>query len=105
MKTFNVNNIQLKMQSPSVRISSDLLNYIISHIEKLGNTYSRIKKCELIFKNENDSQNNNCVAEIKLFVPQNVIFAKDHCNNFRLAFKNVFDDLYEQLKKIKEKSA
>jgi putative sigma-54 modulation protein len=103
MKTFDVNNIQLKLQAPGIKVNDDLLDYIIKHIEKLGNTNSRINKCELTLKVEKESHSNNCIAEVKLFVPGKTLFAKDQCDNFKLAFKNVFDELNNQLIKLKGK--
>ena len=101
MQIFDVNNIQLKMQSFDAKINSDLLNYIISHIEMLSSSFSKILKCELILKNEKNSQADNCVAEVKVFLPDNVFFASNHCGSFKLAFKNVFEELNDQLLKFK----
>ncbi len=101
IQIFDVNNIQLKLQSFDTTVNSDLLNYIISHIEMLGSSFTRILKFELILKNEKDSQVNNCIAEVKVFLPGNVFFASDHCGSFKLAFKNVFEELNDQLMKFK----
>jgi len=103
MKTFDVNDIQLKIQSPGITVNEELENYLVTHIEKLGKTFPRIKKCELVLREEKNGSKKNCLAEAKLFVPGNILFARSQEDNFRLASKNMFDDLREQVVKVKER--
>ena len=103
MKTFDINKIQLTIQSPGIVIDEKLQNYLISKIDKLGRTYLRIKKCELVLRLEKNSQNKNFITEGKLFVPRNILFAKQRDVNFKIASRKMFDDLFDQLLKHKEK--
>ena len=105
MKTFDVNNIQLSIQSPGMVVDDKLENYLVSHIEKLGKTFSRIKKCELLLREEKNGKKMNCMAEAKLFVPGHILFARSQEDNFKIASKNVFEELRDQLLKVKEKFA
>jgi ribosomal subunit interface protein len=103
MKTFDINTIQLQIQSPGITVSEDLENHLISQIEKLGKIFPRIKKCEILLRNENESHNRNCVAEAKLFIPGNLFFSKEQEENFTIASNKVFDDLHDQIYKVKDK--
>jgi ribosomal subunit interface protein len=103
MKAFDVNNIQLKIQSPGVELNEELSDLIIRQLEKLGKTFGNITGCEMMLKNEKDSKKKDCEVEAKIFVPGNMLFASAKDSNFRLASGMVFDDLHDQLYKYKEK--
>ena len=103
MKTFDINNIQLKIQSPDVHVNEELNTYILGQIEKLGKTFSRIERCEMMLKAEKNSKNQNCQIEGKLFVPGQVLFASSKSDHFRMAAKMMFEDLHDQLYSFKEK--
>ncbi len=103
MKKFDINNIQLTIQSPHINTHDEVNDYLISRIEKAGNTFAHIEKCEVVLRIDNNHKNKECEVDVKLFVPGNVLFAKEKESNFLLAAKNVFDDLQHQLQKIKEK--
>ena len=103
MKTFDVNNIQLKIQSPGMTVPASLENFLIAHIEKLGKIFPRIKKCETLLREQKDSRNKTCKIEAKLFIPRTMLFAADEADNFEFAAKNMFDDLRDQLLRYKEK--
>jgi putative sigma-54 modulation protein len=103
MKTFDVDNIQLKIQSPGMSIPSSLEEYLFRHIEKLGKTFSRIRKCEMLLRELNKKHDRNCMIEAKLFIPGTILFAKDEEGNFELAAKKMFDDLHDQLLRYKER--
>jgi ribosomal subunit interface protein len=103
MKAFDINNIQLKVQSPGVELDDELSNFIIRSLEKLGKTFGNITGCEMMLKNEKDSKKMDCEVEAKIFVPGNVLFASAKNSSFRLASGLVFDDLHDQLYKYKEK--
>jgi ribosomal subunit interface protein len=103
MKTFDINKIQLKIQSPNITVNGEFNDYILGQIEKLGKTYSRIERCEMMLKDEKSDNKKNCSVEAKIFVPGNVLFASDKNENFRQASKAVFEDLNNQLLKFKGK--
>ena len=103
MKTFDINNIQLQIQSPGINVDTTLENFLISHIEKLGKAFSNITKCEVVLKEQKDSKGKNCLVEAMLFIPGSMLFSKEHEDNFHLAAKGVFEDLHDQLMKAKEK--
>ena len=101
MKTFDVNNIQLTIQSPGIDVSENLHELLIQQIEKLGKLNPRLKKCEIILHNEKNDKLMNCVLEAKIFVPENIFFSKKQDVSYQLAARKVFEDLHEQLFKLK----
>src|ERR1039457_1869002 len=103
MNTFDINKIQLSIQSPHFKVNDEMHNYILSEVEKLGKTYNRIEKCEINLRVIANNTVDNGEVEAKLFVPGNVLFASVKNSDFKLASKQVFADLKEQLSKFKEK--
>ena len=103
MKEFEINNIQLKIQTSNLDEDGKISNYIIEQIEALGKKYSRINKCEANLKLMKNDKKMNCLVEVKLFVPGQSLIAIDNQQTFKLASKMVFDDLKKQLVRFKEK--
>lgn len=101
LEAFDINKIQLKIQSPHVAINEELNDYIIAQIEKLGKLFNRIDRCEAMLLTRKNSHKDVCEIEVKIFVPGKMLFAKEQKANFRLAAQFVFDDLYNQLSKFK----
>lgn len=98
---FDINEIELSIQSPNVSLRKELNDYIISQIEKLGKIFSRIERCEVMLHTRKNSQKEFCEVEVKVFVPGKVLFAKEQKVNFRLAAQLAFDDLNHQMIKFK----
>lgn len=103
MKTFDINNIQLKIQSPDEHFDPAMEEYCVTQVEKLGVIMPRITGCEVMLTREKESHKKNSIAEIKLFVPGAVLFSKEQDENYRLAAKHAFDDVRDQLLKLKGK--
>jgi ribosomal subunit interface protein len=103
MKTFDVNNIQLKIQAPGVQLTPELVNYILQQIDKTGKLFDGIKKCEMILKQEKNDRKNNFTVEAKLFIPDNILFASLQDSDFKITVKNAFDNLRDQLMKSKDR--
>jgi len=103
MKTFDVNEIQLKIQSPGITLDQAMESHLIEQIEKIGQTYSRITGCEMLLRTEKNDKGQNCFIEAKIFIPGHMLFSKQHAENFQIASSKLFDDLRDQLVRIKEK--
>jgi ribosomal subunit interface protein len=101
MHSFDINKIQLKIQSPHVRVNDEFNDYMIEQIEKLGKIYSRIERCEIMLHTRKNDQKEFCEVEIKIFVPGKILFAKEQKSNFRLSAQSVFEDLHNQITKFK----
>jgi ribosomal subunit interface protein len=102
MNDFDINNIQLKIQSPEITVNDGINNLIIEHIEKLGRLFNRITKCEMMLRIENNRKH-TCEADVKIFVPGNMLFATGKAADFVPAINEAFHDVHEQLMRYKDK--
>lgn len=102
MNDFDINAIQLKIQAPGVSIDGDFNDFMLDQISKLGNLFSRIKKCELMLRSESNRKH-IMEADIKLFIPGEILYASGQNADLRIAVIEAFHDVHEQLLKYKEK--
>jgi putative sigma-54 modulation protein len=95
--------VNLKITSVHFDADKKLLEFIHERVDKLGQFYDKIIDGDVILKIDNNSTGENKVAEIKLSVPGNDIFAKKQCKSFEEATDLAVEALRRQLKKHKEK--
>jgi putative sigma-54 modulation protein len=89
----------------SVRFDADkkLLDFTTSRIEKLGQFFEGIINAEVFLKLENTNLAENKIAEIKIEIPHNELFAKKQCKTFEEAVDESIEALRKQLLKYKGK--
>jgi putative sigma-54 modulation protein len=95
--------VNLKITSVHFDADKKLLEFIQEKVNKLGQFYDKIIDGDVILKVDNNPTGENKVAEIKLSVPGNDIFAKKQCKTFEEATDLAVEALRRQLKKHKEK--
>ena len=95
--------VNLKVSSIHFDADKDLIEFVHEKVDKLANYFDKIIDGEVILKVENAHSTENKVAEIKLLIPGNDIFAKKQCKSFEEATDNAVEALRRQLKKHKEK--
>lgn len=96
--------MKVKIQSIHFDADAKLLNFVEEKVGKL-NTYSNaIIDGEVFLRLDKSSTLDNKVAEIKLLVPGNDLFAKRQCKTFEEATDLAVEALRRQLKKQKEKA-
>ena len=95
--------VNLKITSVHFDADKKLLEFIQEKVDKLGQFYDKIIDGDVILKVDNNPTGENKVAEIKLSVPGNDIFAKKQCKTFEEATDLAVEALRRQLKKHKEK--
>jgi putative sigma-54 modulation protein len=95
----------MNIQIQTVHFDADqkLIEFTEKKVEKLVKLYDAIVKTEVIFKLDKSSSDENKIAEIKLEIPGNDLFAKRQCKSFEEAVDEVLDALKKQLTKHKEK--
>jgi putative sigma-54 modulation protein len=95
----------MKLQMHSIHFDADkkLLDFIQKKVDKLETFHDRIVNGEVILKIDNDEERENKVIEIKLFIPGNMLFAKEQSKTFEAAADVVVETMKRQLKKYKEK--
>ena len=95
--------VNLKVNSVHFDADKKLVEFIHERVDKLASHFDKIIDGEVILKVENSHEPENKVAEIKLLIPGNNIFAKKQSKSFEEATDNAVEALRRQLKKHKEK--
>ncbi|MEI6696833.1 MAG: ribosome-associated translation inhibitor RaiA [Bacteroidota bacterium] len=95
----------MKVTINSVKFKTDkkLEEFIHEKVQKLTSNYTDIIGSEVILKLENGEELENKIAEIRLMIPGNDLFAKKNCKTFEGATDQAVEALKKQLVKHKEK--
>jgi putative sigma-54 modulation protein len=96
----------MNIQIQSVHFDADqkLLSFIEEKVGKLNVMHDKIVKGEVTLKLDKSESNENKVAEIRLHVPGNDLFAKKQCSTFEEATDLAVDALKTQIKRYKERA-
>jgi len=94
----------MKLQVHAVHFSADqkLIDFVQKKVDKLETFYDRLVGGEVFLRLNNEGIENKTV-EIKLNVPGDQLFAKEHASSFEEAAGLATDALRNQLKKFKAK--
>jgi len=89
----------------SIRFDADkkLIDFINNKVKKLIQFYDNIIGAEVFLRIEKDQGIENKLAEIRLDIPGNDIFAKKKTKTFEESIDNCIDAIKRQLTKAKEK--
>ncbi|MFA6946341.1 MAG: ribosome-associated translation inhibitor RaiA [Pedobacter sp.] len=95
----------MKIRVQSIHFTADikLLDFIQKKADKLDQFYDQIIGGDVYLKLENTEDEANKIAEIKLTIPGNDLFAKEQCKSFEEATDKAIESLRRQLDKHKEK--
>ncbi len=93
----------LKIQSVHFDADKKLLEFVQERVDKLTHLYDGIIKSEVILKIDKSDGLENKIAEIKIHIPGNDLFAKKQCKSFEEAIDTSIDALKIQVKRHKEK--
>jgi putative sigma-54 modulation protein len=80
-----------------------LINFIREKIGKLELMYDNIIASDVYLKLENNESNENKVAEVKILLPGNELFARKQCKSFEEAADLAVQALKKQVSRHKEK--
>lgn len=95
--------VPVKVQSIHFDADKKLLAFIQKRMDKLTQFYDKIEGAEVFLKLQKTSSDENKIAEIKLNIPGNDLFAKKQSKTFEEAVDSVSEALLKQIKKHKEK--
>lgn len=95
----------MKMDLQTVGFNADvtLTDYARAKTESLYKFYDQIVGAEVYLKLDNHDKKQTKVAEIKLNIPGNDIFAESRSEKFEGAINETIDKLKMQLRKVKTK--
>jgi putative sigma-54 modulation protein len=93
--------MQVKIQSVHFIADNKLEMFIEDKISKLNNHYDQIIGSDVILRLEKSATRENKIAEIKLKIPGNDLFAKKQSKTFEEATDLAVDALKRQISKRK----
>jgi putative sigma-54 modulation protein len=95
--------MKIKIQTVHFDADKKLLDFTTKKVEKLMKFYDGIVGSEVIFRLNKDQKEANKIAEVKLEIAGNDLFAKRQCKSFEESLDQVLDALKKQLTRHKEK--
>lgn len=95
--------MRININSVHFKTDRKLEDFITEKVEKLSSLYDGIVGSEVILKVENTDSPENKIAEIRLEIRGNDLFAKKQCKTFEEATDTAVEALRKQLVKYKEK--
>ncbi len=95
--------MRVKINSVHFKTDKKLEDFIKEKVEKLVSTYDSVVGSDVTLKVSNSNDPVNKVAEIRLSIPGNDLYAKKQCKTFEEATDSAIDALKKQLFKHKEK--
>ena len=93
----------VKIQSIHFDADKKLLDFISERMEKLKHFYDNIIRSEVFLKLDKSDSAENKIAEIRIHIPGQELFAKKQCKTFEEAVDVSIDALTKQVIKHKEK--
>mgnify|MGYP001806773798 CR=1 FL=1 len=95
--------MEIQVQAVGFRADQKLIDFATSRVEKLTHFSENIVNAEVFFRLDNTTNVDYKVAEVKLIIPGNDLFAKKQCKSFEEAIDESVDALKKQIEKIKGK--
>ena len=95
--------MQVNINSVHFKADKKLSAFINEKVEKLSTMYEGVIGSDVILKLENTESPENKVAEIRLFIPGNDLYAKKQCKTFEEATDTAVDALKKQITRHKSK--
>ena len=95
--------MDLKVNTVHFTADQKLVNFIEEKVKKLEMIYDNIISSEVFLRLDKSSDKENKIAEVKLLIPGNELFAKKQCKSFEEAADSAVDALKKQVEKHKAK--
>jgi len=95
--------MEIQVQAVGFKADQKLIDFATAKVTKIAHFYENVVNAEVFFRLDNNVADENKIAEVKLIVPGNDIFAKKQCRSFEEAVDQCVDALKKQIDKIKGK--
>jgi len=95
--------MQVKIQSVHFTADRKLEEFIEDKLSKLNSRFDQIIGSEVILRVQKSATRENKIAEIKLMIPGNDLFAKKQSKTFEEATDQAIDALKTQINKRKRR--
>lgn len=97
--------MDFKVNTVHFTADEKLVEFIREKVNKLEMMYDQIISSEVYLRLDKSDTKDNKVAEVKVHIPGNELFAKKQCKSFEEAADSAVQALKKQVSKYKEKSA
>ena len=97
--------MDFKVNSVNFTVDQRLVNFIHEKVKKLELMNNGIISSEVFLRVDKNSTKENKVAEVKLLMPGQELFAKKQCKSFEEAADQVVNALKKQVEKYKTKNS
>ena len=95
--------MDFKVNTVHFTADQKLVDFIHNKVKKLERMYDHIIASEIYLRLDKNSEKENKIAEVKLLLPGNELFAKKQCKSFEEAADQAVDALKKQVEKHKAK--
>ena len=95
--------MNIKINSLRFSPTEQLETFVEGKVKKLGQFYDEIIGAEVFLKLENAQNAENKIAEIKLEIPGNELFAKKQSKSFEESTDSAIDAIKKQMTRYKKK--
>ncbi len=95
--------MKMDLQTVGFHAEDDLVQYAREKTENLQKYYDQIVGAEVYLKLVNDDRGDTKVAEIKLNIPGNDIYAEERTDKFEGSINAACEKLKGQIRKLKTK--
>lgn len=95
--------MDIQIQAVHFTTDAKLEEFIEGKLSKLTHFYDHIIRANVFLKVDKASTNNNKIAELKIEVPGNDLFAEKHADSFEAAVDEAVEAIRKQIIKKKSK--
>ena len=97
--------MDFKVNTVHFTADEKLVDFIQGKVKKLELMYDRIIASEIYLRLDKNEEKENKIAEVKLLLPGNELFAKKQCKSFEEAADLAVSALKKQVERYKAKTA
>ncbi|MCH2230900.1 MAG: HPF/RaiA family ribosome-associated protein [Crocinitomicaceae bacterium] len=97
--------MDFKVNTVHFTADKELVEFIHEKVKKLELMYDQIISSEVYLRLDKSDTNENKIAEVKLLIPGNELFAKKQCKSFEEAADSAVQALKKQVSRQKDKYA
>lgn len=97
--------MDFKVNTVHFTADDKLVDFIHGKVKKLELMYDSIIASEVYLRVDKKEAHDNKIAEVKILLPGNELFAKKQCKSFEEAADLAVDALKKQVEKYKAKTA
>jgi putative sigma-54 modulation protein len=95
--------MEIKVQSIHFDADQKLLDFIEKKVEKLAHYFNQIIRADVYLKLAQAIKDEHMICEIKISIPGNDLFCKEHAKSFEAATDLAIECLKVQISKHKDK--